>query len=188
MKKRRLKWILFLCFLAAVLWIGYTSTVRVFPIKYTELILNYAEKYHVEPELIAAVIKVESDYREKVVSNKSAVGLMQLTEPTLFWLFSKTPEKEEFGAERLVEPEISIKYGTLNLSLLLNRYKTETEALAAYNAGRTSVDNWLSDDRYTRDGETLADIPYPETANFVRKVSVSKTAYTILYKLKRIGG
>ena len=53
----------------------------------------------------------------------------------------------------------------------------EKTALAAYNAGFGTVDNWLSDPSCSKDGENLDVILYPETENYVKKVEDAKNAY-----------
>ena len=54
-------------------------------------------------------------------------------------------------------------------------------ALAAYNAGTTNVDRWLSDSAYSSDGKTLDDIPYDETRNYVKKVTDVRKKYENIY-------
>ena len=78
-------------------------------------------------------------------------------------------------------PEISIKYGCHLYGYLMKKYKKEKTALAAYHAGTGNVDKWLTDERYSADGETLHTIPFPTTANYVKKVMKTKNIYEKLY-------
>ena len=86
----------------------------------------YARRYRLDPALLRAVIKAESDFRQHVVSRKGAVGLMQLTPDTAATL-------------RVVDMHDSIQNirgGAKQLRHLLNLYRGDLPlALAAYNAG-----------------------------------------------------
>ena len=63
-----------------------------------------------------------------------------------------------------------MRYGCTNLSLLLREFGGEDTALAAYHAGRGSVNRWLGDSRYSDDGDRLSTIPYRDTDAYVKKV------------------
>lgn len=86
----------------------------------------YAKRYRLEPALLRAVIKVESDFRPHVVSRKGAVGLMQLTPDTAAAL----------KVVDLYDPIQNIRGGAKQLRHLLTLYDGDLRlALAAYNAG-----------------------------------------------------
>ena len=153
--------------------------------KYGEYVEKYAEEYSVEVPLVFAVIRTESGFHEDAESSVGARGLMQLMPETFSWLQEKTDD-EPMSDDALFDPEINIKYGTFCLSLLLSDYDNVTEtAVAAYNAGTTNVDNWLSDSRYSDDGITLKDIPYDETKRYVERILRSKSVYEKLYEGKK---
>lgn len=86
----------------------------------------YAKRYQLDPALMRAVIKVESDFRPHVVSKKGAVGLMQLTpETAATWRIAD-----------LHDPVQNIRGGARQLRHLLTLYGGDLPlALAAYNAG-----------------------------------------------------
>jgi soluble lytic murein transglycosylase-like protein len=90
----------------------------------------YAKRYHLEPALLQAIIKVESNFRQNAISRRGAIGLMQLTPPT---------------AARLQVANIhdslqNIEGGAKQLRHLLNLYHGNLRlALAAYNAGVNRV-------------------------------------------------
>lgn len=154
----------------------------IYPIKYEEIVNQYAAQYSVEPAMIYAVIKTESNFKSEAKSNKDAYGLMQITEETLWWLITKTPEddsKTEF--EHLAEPDTNIRFGTLLLKLNFETYGDEATAICAYNAGRGSVNRWLVDSRYSADGKKLDNIPFAESKNFVKKVLTARGQYKKLY-------
>lgn len=144
------------------------------PILYAELIDEYSGEYGVPPEIICAVIETESSFRADAVSGAGAMGLMQITRETFWWLLTKAGEDME--VERLFEPEINIKYGTYFLSLLYEEFGEWDTVYAAYNAGRSRVHGWLENDEITKDGR-LVNIPIAETADYVKKVSRSVEKY-----------
>lgn len=150
-----------------------------YPRSFSVLVTKYAETYALSEELIYAVIRTESGFRPAVISHAGAQGLMQIMPDTHDWIEFKLGIKEP---NDVFDEETNISYGTYLLSYLLNKYNDEECALAAYNAGSTSVDRWLSDTRYSDDGTTLKAIPYNETRNYVEKVTKSKEMYIKLYK------
>ena len=89
-------------------------------------IVFYAKRYRLDPALLHAVIKAESDFRQHVVSKKGAVGLMQLTPDTAATL----------RVGNVYDSVQNIRGGAKQLRHLLNRYQGDLPlALAAYNAG-----------------------------------------------------
>ena len=155
---------------------------KFYPVVYSQYVTSSAEKYGVDEELVFAVIRTESGFREEVVSSAGAVGLMQIMPDTFSWLQTRNGAELLYDAGKLNDPQINIEYGTYYLSILLEHYdNNEQLAVAAYNAGMTNVDKWLSDERYSKDGMTLTEIPYKETAKYVQRVEKTKDAYITLY-------
>lgn len=163
---------------------GYQRYMRTaYPLRYTDLVEAYAGEYGVEPSLVYAVIRTESGFDPEAVSSAGARGLMQLTEDTLDWAVSKSPDKEELTVEDLFRPEVNIRYGVYVLKLLGEQWKVKETVLAAYNAGQGNVRKWLADERYSTDGETLSAIPFGETKAYVEKVLKAQEMYRELYDL-----
>ena len=118
--------------------------------RYEPLVLEHANKHSLRPELVRAVIQVESGYNPRARSPKGAMGLMQLMPDTAQLL----------GVRRPYDPEDNIRGGTRYLRLLLDKYEGNEElALAAYNAGSAAVD---------RHGKRIP--PFKETRDYVKKV------------------
>ena len=148
--------------------------------EYESTVLQYAQTYGVSPALVFSVMETESSFRPDEVSHAGAKGLMQITPETFVWLQTKTGEA--LGEEMLLDSETSIKYGTFFLSILLREFNNTDTALAAYNAGMNAVAGWLKNPDYSDDGETLKEIPFSETAYYVKKVNKAFKKYQELYK------
>jgi soluble lytic murein transglycosylase-like protein len=147
---------------------SYVSTTPVEPSsareRYEPFVIEHATKHSLRPELVRAVIQVESGYNPRALSPKGAMGLMQLMPETARML----------GVQRPYDPEQNIRGGTRYLRLLLDKYDGNEElALAAYNAGSGAVDRY---------GKTIP--PYRETRDYVKKVgSAAGDARVSLRKL-----
>lgn len=148
--------------------------------KYTDEIQKYCEEYGVPESLMYAVIHTESGYDKDAKSSAGALGLTQITPETFSWLQTKTGEK--YSDNDLYTPEISIKYGTLFYSMLLDEFGDTKTAVAAYHAGRGRVNSWLKDSEISLDGKTVQSIPKGETHNYAEKVLKTISIYENLYK------
>jgi soluble lytic murein transglycosylase-like protein len=116
---------------------------------YYNIIENAAKLHRVDPDIIRAIIMVESRYKAGSISKKSANGLMQLMPRTAATL----------GVKNILDPKENIFAGTKYFRHLLNRFDENVElALASYNAGPSKV--------IRHDGIP----PYKETQNFVKNV------------------
>lgn len=152
----------------------------IYPVDYFEIISAEAESVGLDPYLISAVIKAESNFREDALSSAGAVGLMQLMPSTAEWLAAKGGC--EFELERLCEPEYNIRLGCQYLRFLLDYWQWDVcKALASYNAGQTNVARWLNEGIWDGTGENLADIPFNETQKYVDKVLRIYQEYQELY-------
>ncbi|HWQ59117.1 MAG TPA: lytic transglycosylase domain-containing protein [Clostridia bacterium] len=170
--------------LAAVGIVGYfvnrALEKKTYTLAYAEQIQASAGEFGLDPYLVASVIFVESSGRVDVVSPKGAVGLMQIMPDTGEWIAGKLA-LEGYTEESLAVAADNIRLGCWYLRYLLDRYGNEESALAAYNAGPGNVDNWLTDERYAKDGK-LTDIPFEETAHYVVRVQSAYEIYTELYE------
>ena len=116
---------------------------------YTHFVKQAALKYEIEPELINAVIKTESNGNHRAVSKKGAKGLMQLMPTTA----------NDMNVRNVFNPEENIDGGTKYLKYLLEKFKGNlTLALAAYNSGPKTVEKYG------------AVPPISETVQYVKKV------------------
>lgn len=156
----------------------------IYPKKYEEIILIYAEEYNLDENLVFAVIKAESNFDEKAVSHKSAIGLMQIMEETAEDIATKYSIEIDYEniKESVAEITTNINIGTKYLSVLLEKYGNKEIAIAAYNAGIGTVDNWIEKGVIKSDGSDIENIPYKETNNYVRKTLRNYKIYQSIYK------
>jgi soluble lytic murein transglycosylase-like protein len=118
---------------------------------YDGIITENARANDVRPDLVRAVVQVESAYNPNARSPKGAQGLMQLMPATALQL----------GVKNAFNPEENVRAGVRYLRQLLDRYDNdEVLAVAAYNAGPGAVDKY---------GRTVP--PYAETKNYVAQIS-----------------
>ena len=154
-----------------------------YPKTYSEIISVYAEEYDVEENLIYAVIKAESNFDSNAVSNRDAIGLMQIVEETAIDVAKKNniDIDTENIEEEILDIDNNINIGTKYLSTLLKQYGNIEVALAAYNAGIGTVNNWIEKQVIQADGSDIENIPYKETNNYVRKILRDYRIYNELY-------
>ena len=127
--------------------------------RFQPLVLRNARDNGLDPTLVQAVIAIESGYDPAAVSDKGAVGLMQVM-PATGERYGVTGDAKRSVVDKLKEPAINLRVGTRYLKDLLARFDNElTLALAAYNAGEGVVDRY--------NGVP----PYAETRDYVRMVS-----------------
>ena len=150
------------------------------PIKYSEYVEPYARENGLDIYLVYAVIKTESGYNSNAVSDVGARGLMQIMENTFDWIKFKLEDEETLYHQMFI-PEDNIRYGCYLLGYLLDEFGNTDAALAAYHAGRGSVNEWLRDPEYSSDGVHLDVIPIPDTAHYVDKINKAIATYKKLY-------
>jgi len=144
------------------------------PLRHDDIIRLESRQHEVDPALVAAVINVESGFRDQT-STADARGLMQITPATAHDI-ERLSGGTTFELEDLSDPDVNIAYGTFYLRHLLDRYDgSEVAALAAYNAGPGNVDDWGGSDL------DVDDIEFPETAAYVEDVLEKRDSYREKY-------
>ncbi len=150
------------------------------PLHYSAIIKEQAGDKQVDPALVAAVIYAETGFDART-SAAGAMGLMQV-EPRTAEALARQSGATNFHISDLGTPAVNIAYGTYYLRELLNDFGgDETAALAAYNGGEGNVDRWIADAREAGHAFGIADIPFPATRAYVRKVMQAENEYRQKY-------
>ncbi|RPI44304.1 MAG: lytic transglycosylase [Betaproteobacteria bacterium] len=114
------------------------------------LVKQLAPQYAIDPQLVMALISVESSFNPKAVSPKNAQGLMQLIPETA----------ERFGVKKVFNPAENIRGGLAYLRWLMAFFQGEVKlVLAAYNAGERAVERYKGIP------------PYEETRHYVQRIT-----------------
>ena len=174
--------IIVITFIIAIIKVPNQIQKLIYKKEYTEYVEKYAESYNVDPNLVYAVIKAESNFNSNAKSSKDAIGLMQLVESTAKDICKKVDINltDDELKEKLLDPDININLGTKYLSVLMEKYQNVEVAVTAYNAGIGTVDNWIEKGIIKADGSDVENIPYKETNNYVRKILRDYKIYTNL--------
>lgn len=183
MKRKRFLLPLILIVLCALFvqsdWLGRW----IYPISYKEEIKQNAEQYGLDPLLIAAIIRVESNYKLNAVSSKGAIGIMQIMPDTAEWIL----KQDNFGRittkDAGNEAHAGIQLGSWYVKELNRQFDGNMIAsLAAYNAGPGKVRQWLEKGVWTGEEQTVRDIPYGETRHYVQRVMYYYKKYEKIYE------
>ena len=147
-----------------------------FPMRHYDLAKEYSQRYGVDVCTVMAVIYAESGGDPAAVSNKGAMGLMQLMPSTARWIADRIGMDD--ADLDLFNPRVSVQLGTYYLAYLKGRVPPEY-VIAAYNAGEGNVQKWL---------QAGGDVAFAETRNYVQKVAVLTEFYKVKLKILQIFG
>ena len=185
-KKKKTQLIIIVLIIAAALlgagaYFGYRKYVEeTHPLKYQTYVEYYSSQNGLDKYFVYAVIKTESGFRPEAVSNVGARGLMQIMEETFDWIKYKRDD-DDAVYEDMFSAQKNIDYGCWLLGYLYEEFGTIEAVAAAYHAGRGTVNEWLSDTRYSPDGKHLKVIPTSDTAHYVDKIKSAVETYKKLY-------
>ncbi|MBD2846508.1 lytic transglycosylase domain-containing protein [Paenibacillus sp. IB182496] len=158
-------------------WIGRWM----YPVYYRDDIRISAQNYEVEPHLVAAIIRSESNYQTGRESRKGALGMMQIMPETANWI----AEQADFTVtldDVHHRPDVAIEMGAWYIQSLQKQFgENRVAVVAAYNAGPGKVSSWLSDGVWDGQLDSLDEVPYGETRHYVRRVMFYYNKYKDLY-------
>jgi soluble lytic murein transglycosylase len=138
-----------------------------FPEPWWETIKAESAKNNLDPYLVAALIRQESEFNPSAISRANACGLMQLL-PSTGKSLAREEGMEHFQTFQLFDPVTNIRLGTRYLRKTLNKFGGVTEyALAAYDAGDDRVREWQDTGPYQGIDEFVESIPFTETREYV---------------------
>ena len=141
------------------------------PRAYEHLVNDAARRHGLDPNLLLAVMRVESVYQRQIISYAGAVGLMQIM-PRTGRLIADRLGRDTFTTADLLEPEVNIEFAAWYLASLIERFDGRLPlAIASYNGGPHNVRKWLHEhgDDMQLDA-FLERIPFSQTHRYVRRV------------------
>lgn len=147
-----------------------------YPKAYWDLIEKSCTENGFDPYLAVSVMREESRFDPTAYSPAGAAGLMQLMPDTA----KKLSRHLNIGLENetgIYEIDANLAIGVYYLRKLLGEFNGIAPALAAYNAGESSVRKWLKDGGYASMDEFVEDIPYNETKNYVKRIISTYSRY-----------
>lgn len=182
LSKRKTYTIFFLLFVLFLLINTTWLWKLMYPIDYEEEIKHYSELYGLDPYLVLAIIQVETRFETDEISKKGAFGLMQLMPETSDWII-RQGGFPEYCDEELLEPDVNIHLGSWYLASLNNKFANNMIAtIAAYNAGPSIVNKWLTEGTWDGTEENIGQIPYGETRHYIQRVLYFYDRYQWIYE------
>jgi soluble lytic murein transglycosylase len=152
-----------------------------YPLPYREDLLANAHERGLDPNLVAGLIRQESEFNPGAVSSAKAYGLMQVL-PVTGRRYARMAGVAAFSTALLKQPAANLKIGTYVLRQMLDASGGHIEqTLAAYNAGPTRMAEWIAWNSPQEPAEFIESIPFTETREYVQAVLRNADMYRRLY-------
>lgn len=153
-----------------------------FPTAHGDALYRHGRELDVDPLLALGLMRQESVYRAWALSPAGAIGLMQVMPRTGARVAALMGDRT-YSPEVLEEPSTNVRYGMFYLQRLLERFDGAFPlAVASYNGGPHNVSAWLRPwGAGIRMDDFVEQIPYPETRDYVKKVTGYYATYVALY-------
>ncbi|MBS1815962.1 MAG: transglycosylase SLT domain-containing protein [Acidobacteria bacterium] len=152
-----------------------------FPRPFWDQIKASSAAQGLDPYMVAALIRQETEFNPGAVSRANAMGLMQLL-PSSGKAEAKRLGIKGFHTQMLLNPSINIQLGTSYLKRAIDRFNEQpVYVYAAYNAGDTPVRAWMAANDYRDIAEFVDSIPYSETREYVQALIRNRELYRQIY-------
>jgi soluble lytic murein transglycosylase len=152
-----------------------------FPMPYRAPLESYSRSNSLDPFVVAALIRQESEFNPRAISSARAYGLTQVL-PSTGRELSRRVGLRGFAPSMLFEPDVNLKLGTMYLKSQLDQHGGSWEnTLAAYNAGKSRVAQWSTWGDFREPAEFIETIPFTETREYVQIVLRNADIYRRLY-------
>jgi len=156
-----------------------------FPRFYRKEVERMAREFKLDENLIYAVMREESRFNEKDVSNSGAIGLMQIIPSTGKWIVEKNNLKD-ITMEDFFKPELNIFLGSWYLRYLLDKFNGDLLlAIASYNGGPGLIERWVKTGGLNNRDIAIEMMPREETKYYCQKVLFSYHMYGKIYPAPR---
>ncbi len=152
-----------------------------YPLAYKDRVEKVAVEFRVDPNMIYALMKAESNFRSNIISSANAYGLMQII-PATAATIAQELKTQNYAVQSLFDPFLNIKFGSWYFKSLLNQFENNSLlAIPSYNAGPHRTVEWMKKfDASDRD-KFIEQIPFKETRDYVKKVLKYYYIYQELY-------
>jgi len=152
-----------------------------FPLPYRASIDRYSRNQSLDPFLVAALIRQESEFNVKVISHANAYGLMQVL-PANGRELARHFGVRRLNATQLLTADRNVQLGTYYFRNLMNSYGGQVEiALASYNAGPSRASLWRTWGPFREPAEFIETVPFHETRGYIQIVLRNGDIYQRLY-------
>lgn len=152
-----------------------------FPLPFRADLDRFSKANSLDPFLVAALIRQESEFDPRAVSRTSARGLTQIMPETGREL-SRRLHLAPYSPVRLFDPVVNLQLGTYYLKMVTTQLGGHEEAaLAAYNAGLSRAKLWLTWGQFREPAEFIETIPFAETKSYVQIVLRNADLYRRTY-------
>jgi soluble lytic murein transglycosylase len=152
-----------------------------FPIPYRTDLERYAKQNGLDPFLMAALIRQESEFNPTVVSRSNARGLTQIM-PSTGRELSRRLKMTQYSTAKLFQPSLNLQLGTFYLKSIVDSVGGRWEAaLAAYNAGLSRARTWSKWGEFREPAEFIETVPFTETRDYIQTVLRNADMYRRLY-------
>lgn len=153
-----------------------TPTIRAtFPLPHREVVDEICARYDINKNLLYAIIRTESGFSEQAVSNRGAMGLMQIMPFVAHDLAASVPMT--LTDELLKTPRVSIELGARLIASLKRQFGEPHLMVAAYNAGSHQVQKWFDNFGYLPIELFVERIPFKQTRDYIKRVLHSESLY-----------
>ncbi len=152
-----------------------------FPRAYWDELKKDSTQNRLDPDLVASLIRQESEFNPAAISHAKAMGLMQLL-PNVGKGLAKELQIHHFSTDELLVANTNLQLGTRYFKHMVDHYDGQVEyALAAYNAGEDRVDDWRKQGNFKDVEEFVESIPFTETREYVQAIMRNAMMYKMLY-------
>jgi len=152
-----------------------------FPLPYRADLERYAKQNNLDPYLLAALARQESEFNPKAVSVASARGLTQLL-PSTGREVSRRLGIKPYSTARLFQPQVNLQMGSYYLRSVADSVEGRWEAaLAAYNAGLSRAKSWSTWGEFREPAEFVETVPFSQTHDYIQIVLRNADIYRRLY-------
>ncbi|MEO8053287.1 MAG: transglycosylase SLT domain-containing protein [Acidobacteriota bacterium] len=152
-----------------------------FPLPYREELERFARQNNLDPYLMAALARQESEFNPKAVSVVSARGLTQIM-PSTGRELSRRLRIKPYSTARLFQPQVNLQLGSYYLRSVADSVDGRWEAaLAAYNAGLSRAKNWSTWGEFREPAEFVETVPFTQTREYIQIVLRNADIYRQLY-------